>query len=196
VTLPPGWVSRLCKSRPAVNSGSAQSRKWAIERYAAFSSSAEVLLSVMPADAAPRWEHGSRACWHASHGCWWRWHWPTRQLGSSGPCWQKAESTELRSRQRKLVRGRGGRRGVGRSEGAYGATVVRRDRENQFMSQRLERAVLIWTRSSNSHTGLRLDGRTQRPDRCQNTTYAPSHSSRFLLRPWGRPQMCHKAAPI
>jgi hypothetical protein len=40
-------------------------------------------------------------------------------------------------------------------EGEYGATVVRRDRENQLMDKRLERASLFWNRSANSHTGPR-----------------------------------------
>ena len=43
--LPPGvisqlgWASRLCRSRPAVNSGSARFQRWASARYGAFSSS-------------------------------------------------------------------------------------------------------------------------------------------------------------
>ena len=61
---------------------------------------------------------------------------------------------------------------VGRSEGEYGTTVERRGWDNKFVTQRLERALLIWTRPSHSHTGPRLfrriRGRTDvRPDlRC------------------------------
>ena len=47
---------------------------------------------------------------------------------------------------------------------------ARRDRENQAATPCFEHATLIWTRSANSHTGPRLDGRIKRPDRWQHPT--------------------------
>src|SRR5712671_6138496 len=44
---------------------------------------------------------GWRRFWRASRRCWSSWLWPTRRPASSGLCWSKAASTELRSRRRR-----------------------------------------------------------------------------------------------
>jgi hypothetical protein len=48
---------------------------------------------------------------------------------------------------------------------------MRRDRENQRQSERLERATPIWTRSADLHTGpRRVNSRIMRPDTRQHLT--------------------------
>ena len=74
---------------------------------------------------------------------------------------------------------------------------MRQDRENQFWTERLERAVLKWTRSLNSHTGPRhMKGRSSRPDTCQHPTtrravrkFFLHRGERFFLHRGGRPHM-------
>src|SRR6476620_8193734 len=52
---------------------------------------------------------------------------------------------------------------------------MRQDRENQFWTERLERVVVKWIRSLNSHTGpRRVNGRSSRPDTCQHPTTRPA----------------------
>ena len=46
---------------------------------------------------------GLRRCWLASRKCWSPLLWPTRWPASSGPCWSKVVSTELRSWRRRLT---------------------------------------------------------------------------------------------
>ena len=57
----------------------------------------------------------------------WRSLLPTRRRGSSGPCWRRAVPTELRSRRRKLARGREVVEGVG----AVGRRVWRKGRRDR-----------------------------------------------------------------
>ena len=67
---------------------------------------------------------------------------------------------------------------------------MRRDRENQGMDTRLERARLNWTRSANSHTGRRhvidsrIRGRTHVSTRPRYVLF-----ERFFLHERGRPHM-------
>ena len=67
---------------------------------------------------------------------------------------------------------------------------MRQDRENQFWTERLERAVVKWTRSTNSHTGPRhMNGRSSRPDTCQHPTTRLVTPKQFFLHRGGRPHM-------
>ena len=62
---------------------------------------------------------------------------------------------------------------------------MRRGRENQFWTERFERAVVKWTRSANSHTGPRhVNGRSSRPDTCQHPTTRRA-VQKILLAPTG-----------
>ena len=71
---------------------------------------------------------------------------------------------------------------VGRSYGGHGAIVpMRQDRENQFWTERLERAEVKWTRSLNSHTGpQQVKGRSSRPDTCRKLKLNLTFASWFL----------------
>ena len=111
------------------------------------------------------------------------------RLGAAG---QGGGSTELRPWRHKpstIVRVV---EGVGAVEGEYGATVERRDRENQFATQCFERAVLIWTRSANSHTGPRHMTAASEAGQMAAPDLRAESSERFPLRPWGRPQMLQR----
>ncbi len=66
---------------------------------------------------------------------------------------------------------------------------MRRDRENQIMDTRLERARLNWTRSANSHTGRRHVTAASEAGHMSAPDHAPCSSKRFFLRQRGRPHM-------
>lgn len=76
-----------------------------------------------------------------------------------------------------------------RSNGEYGATVTRRERENQIMDMRLERAKLNWTRSANSHTGPRHVIAASEAGHMSAPDHALCCSKRFFLHQRGRPHM-------
>jgi hypothetical protein len=66
---------------------------------------------------------------------------------------------------------------------------TRRDRENQIMDTRPERATLNWTRSANSHTGRRHGTAASEAGHMSAPDHAPCFSKRFFLHRWGRPYM-------
>lgn len=66
---------------------------------------------------------------------------------------------------------------------------MRRDRENQIMDTRLERARLFWTRSANSHTGPRHMTAATEAGHMSAPDHAPRSSKRFFLHQRGRPHM-------
>ena len=71
---------------------------------------------------------------------------------------------------------------------------MRRDRENQRQSERLERATPIWTRSADFHTGPRqVNGRITRPDTRKRLTTC-LNPAKNPLRPTGRPHTKHNLA--
>lgn len=102
---------------------------------------------------------------HAAHvlsGNGWR--------GSSGRLWPGVASTSLRPRRHKPTVGR---EDVGAQEGKerFGATVVRRDRENQCSTECLRARGVDLDLIFEHHTGPRhLERRSLRPDICQHPT--------------------------
>lgn len=88
--------------------------------------------------------------------------------------------------------------GMRRSTDRYGATSVRRSWENQAQGKRFERAVVMWSRLSHSHTGPRhvthrIRGRTHGSTRSRAALV-----QRYCLHPRGCPYMplrgCEPAA--
>ncbi len=58
---------------------------------------------------------------------------------------------------------------------------MRRERENQRQSERLERETPTWTRSADFHTGPRqVNGRITRPDTRKRLTTLPTPSEKPL----------------
>ena len=64
-----------------------------------------------------------------------------------------------------------------------------RERENQIMDMRLERAKLNWTRSANSHTGPRHVIAASEAGHMSAPDHALCCSKRFFLHQRGRPHM-------
>src|SRR3954454_19697103 len=68
-------------------------------------------------------------------------------------------------------------------------TSVRRDQENQAKGERFERASVMWTGSTNSHTGPRPVSRRSRGRTHGSTRSSAAAVQRFFLHRRGRPHM-------
>src|SRR3954449_7272166 len=89
-----------------------------------------------PRARAFRLARGWGACSPASRRCWCGWRWPTRWPGSSGRCWPRVACIELRLRRCRRRHDREAVEEVGGSQERDGATVERRDLENQLHDKR------------------------------------------------------------
>ena len=70
VILRLGLVSRLCRGRPAANSGLAPPQRWASGQYGTFLSLVPARWSARHADAVRQRDSGSLACCYANRECW------------------------------------------------------------------------------------------------------------------------------
>ena len=88
-----------------------------------------------------------------------------------------------------------GRKGAGAEEGKekFGATVVKRDRENQCATECHRARGFDLDPTFEHHTGPRhLERRIMRPDTCQHPMTCQNQLRKYLLR-MGRLYMLHKS---